>query len=80
MGLIREVFKMLSFWRRHRYCEGFKETKAFGMYMLWCQAHMVGETTGDDTHLMADCPIAAELAANPRCCHCARSGMPMGQP
>jgi hypothetical protein len=80
MGLIKEIFKLLSFWRKHRHCDGFKEIKALGMYMLWCPVHKTGESTGDDTHLMADCPVAAELAANPRCCHCSRSDMRLGQP
>jgi len=47
MGLIAELFNMLSFWSRHRRCDGFKEVKAFGGYMLWCPVHEVGQTTGD---------------------------------
>jgi hypothetical protein len=71
---------MRTFWRKHRLCEGFREVKALDMYMLWCPVHRQGETTGDGTHFMENCPIAAELGHNPRCCHCARSDMPLGQP
>jgi hypothetical protein len=48
MGLIAELRRMLSFWRLHHRCYGFRENKAFGMYMLWCPIHQTGETTGYD--------------------------------
>jgi hypothetical protein len=44
--LVAELYRMLRFWYKHRFC-GIKESKAFGMYMLRCPVHEVGETTGD---------------------------------
>ena len=78
--MIRELYRMLSFWRRHHRCEGFRDVNALGMYMLWCQAHQVGETTGHDKKLMENCPVAAKLGPDTCICAAARSSMQMGQP
>jgi hypothetical protein len=64
MGLIKELHRMLSFYRRHRHCEGLRDVKAMEAYMLWCPVHEVGETTGDVWNLMADYTTSTELGTN----------------
>jgi len=57
MSLYRELRKMVGFWLTHHKCD-LREKWAFSCYMLWCETHKTGVTTGSPER--PECPVCGE--------------------